>query len=1811
MEKTKIFVIVAISLLLACIRSVAQIQQTEGPIGGCFTDVIILNKTWIDISTGANHVLAIDQEGILWGWGLNEYGQIDGQFDKVIYNPVIIDSSKKWISVAAGTSHSLGVDSKGNLYSWGKGEQGELGHREKRNLSRFKRVDSVAVNLASRISADKIIFKKVAAGNKFSIALTENNQSVGQIYAFGDNITSGALGLELIYTYDIPTLIDSSVQSVDIVCGYGNSFAIKEDGSLWGWGLNDNGQLGNDSTKYYNNELKRITKDKDWWQVSAGVNHTIALKKDSTLWAWGQNTYGQLGDSTNTSKLVPTKIGKKKWKSISAGNYFTLAIDDNDLLFVWGANHKGQLGTGNTFYYNYPLNTEKYYKRIFAGFDYSIAINSSGDLEGVGDNYSGKAGLGISKIEDTNRNRIGNGFYCIWALNKSYGDKVYVSRDKGLNWNWENYNKGLEKSGPEFVWKMKKYKSEIYLAGGGVNSSTSDLGYSWYISSGNNDFKHKLILGIESTPYGSNGLIEKEGYPYVYLRNSRVSWDGIEGQPRGIKDGIYNISIDRIKTIESLDWRDDFSLMSSSHFGGTSYIYLASFEMLFNETPWVNKLGTVYDPIYNSSIIDFSYKQDSLLIASKSCIYKDLLKGGVNTPTYFKPISDSTKNYNFSGFEYQGDFGIAISNGLGIFRLNNNLQMDQVPIKMQYITDFKSIGKSLYVSTKGGGVYKTTDYGAKWEDISERIYDRNIFKLSVIDKKLYCSSEKDEYMLDNSIWKKIDSFDIDTMSIINNWGLNFRVKDIIQINENKVILVELYDRIYFKKNIIVIKPKNLSAYQLTNLPKLVEDKETYSILSENNNLWLSNSGGLFKSSDVGLNWQQISTPIPIGELVYADSTLFGRINDGFNTKLDSSIIFSKDSGSSWEYFYSANNQNSISGKFSKIYVSGGAIYAIINNKLWYSPVSSANWKQSQISNDNLDSNIRFTTVFEFEGNLFLGTEAHSVWRTQLSPVLILPQDSANNVKSTNIDFEWSKSKNGVLLYEFQLSEDLEFTNIIHKEELNSTHLTFTKELESAHQYFWKVRLKNSEGIWSPWSAINVFATEFPEMIIKLSPETNYLNRSMIQPFYFVDQQNNENWGYQLQTADDKNFTQNVVTHYYDTLFFFHQFEKGENYYYRIRQFDTTISFGGKWYPESNYHLLSVAPVQIDFSPHRDVFSFGNYPSLLWQPEHYNKFDYSQFPGLEGTPKSWYPGYHDFYAAFGWQHIYVECCCIRRYLFFGPKKCQAKENYNTITKWHQALRLWGYKWGGSCLGFSFHSIERWLKNERPYSFQIPFNDAIQSKINQQQQFSISRTYYNSTYKRNALGAVEFLRSVFNSNNKSMLPVLSINAYNKEHAIVPYMITSGSQFDSIWVYDNWYHFTPDLDNISWTNKFILVNKSNGHWHFPNGFPEEGGWHATIMDLTPITSFVYSRPLLKVNKNKDENQSKKKRGEFLLSSNDSLVATTIFINNPEGFVIKDSRGKEHSLNDYNTLDSSNIHIIKMFGGLKEQPTLKILGAHIFADDEKSEYSIENINTNSNDTASINIFGLGYDGEVKWKGGNDSKVSVIISDMNHGIKLKSENQNEIIDFLVVKKDEELDYQKSIKIDKTSLSDNEEFYAGFSPDSKEFRITNNGEDKEYDIVVDLGIEIPLTDVKFDSKDTHIYTLEGLGEEDTTKLTIKIDRSGSGKPDTTIVYDGKIDSTSFVAEWYNSKETESTQIQIYPNPVKDDLTLKLLLNKSNPIEVKIIDAQGKEVKTVINDFRAMGEYIISTDIRELSQGLYFLTITTPEQVISESFLIIK
>ena len=120
--------------------------------------------------------------------------------------------------------------------------------------------------------------------------------------------------------------------------GGSHTTSIKNDGTLWAWGYNYYGQLGDGTTDSKNIPTQEATASITWFSVSAGVRHTVAIKSDGTLWSWGQNYYGQLGDGTTTDKNIPIQeaTASNTWSHVSVGSPHTVAIKNDGTLWVWG-----------------------------------------------------------------------------------------------------------------------------------------------------------------------------------------------------------------------------------------------------------------------------------------------------------------------------------------------------------------------------------------------------------------------------------------------------------------------------------------------------------------------------------------------------------------------------------------------------------------------------------------------------------------------------------------------------------------------------------------------------------------------------------------------------------------------------------------------------------------------------------------------------------------------------------------------------------------------------------------------------------------------------------------------------------------------------------------------------------------------------------------------------------------------------------------------------------------------------------------------------------------------------------------------------------------------------------------------------------------------------------------------------------------------------------------------------------------------------------------------------------------------------------
>ncbi|WP_149244295.1 T9SS type A sorting domain-containing protein [Dyadobacter sp. 32] len=218
-----------------------------------------------------------------------------------------------------------------------------------------------------------------------------------------------------------------------------HTLGIKNDGTLWAWGYNNNGQLG-DGTTTDKNSPTQIGSATNWAKLSTGYDHSLGITADGKLWAWGSNTFGQLGDGTQVDKTIPTQIGTAtNWVSISTGSYSSLAITTEGKLFAWGRNSSGQLGDGTQADKTTPtrVGSATNWVSVSAARYHTLGITADGKAWGWGFNGYGEVGDGttLQKLSPTPIGTATN-----WASVSAGGNffSLGITTD-GKAWAW-GYN---------------------------------------------------------------------------------------------------------------------------------------------------------------------------------------------------------------------------------------------------------------------------------------------------------------------------------------------------------------------------------------------------------------------------------------------------------------------------------------------------------------------------------------------------------------------------------------------------------------------------------------------------------------------------------------------------------------------------------------------------------------------------------------------------------------------------------------------------------------------------------------------------------------------------------------------------------------------------------------------------------------------------------------------------------------------------------------------------------------------------------------------------------------------------------------------------------------------------------------------------------------------------------------------------------------------------------------------------------------------------------------------------------------------------
>ena len=302
---------------------------------------------WKLVAGGQYHTSSIKTDGTLWLWGQNSYGGLGDNTITHRSSPVqTVSCGTNWKQVACGSLYTAAIKTDGTLWTWGQNPFGQLG-------------DNTSVRKSSPVQtvAGGAIWKQVAAGSNFTTAIKTD----GTLWTWGLG-SYGQLG------NNTTTLVSSPIQTVaggtnwkQVACGSTYTAAVKTDGTLWLWGDNNAGQLGDNTKVHRSSPIQTVAGGTNWNLVACGSYHTAAIKTDGTLWLWGGNYYGYgtLGDNTlvHRSSPIQTVAGGTNWKLVACGAYYSAAIKTDGTLWTWGNNSNGTLGDNTTTHRSSPVQT--------------------------------------------------------------------------------------------------------------------------------------------------------------------------------------------------------------------------------------------------------------------------------------------------------------------------------------------------------------------------------------------------------------------------------------------------------------------------------------------------------------------------------------------------------------------------------------------------------------------------------------------------------------------------------------------------------------------------------------------------------------------------------------------------------------------------------------------------------------------------------------------------------------------------------------------------------------------------------------------------------------------------------------------------------------------------------------------------------------------------------------------------------------------------------------------------------------------------------------------------------------------------------------------------------------------------------------------------------------------------------------------------------------------------------------------------------------------------------------------------------------
>ncbi len=287
-----------------------------------------------DIVTASDYSFMLMEDGSVWGAGNNSYLPLTVKSGKYSTH-VKTNLPEAPVAMATGFGHAMMLTENGEVYAWGRNSEYQVGNGKRKHVQEPYKVD-----------LQNIV--QIACGGKFSIALDAD----GQLWGWGDNEHFELSPDKKMTRIQTPTKIDTGDIDIAYIDACGGSIVLLDtEGTLWTWGRNDFHQLGYNTKAKPTKEPQAVPLPLPVTYVAAYSSQTYAILEDGSLWSWGNNSYGQLGQgfrSSSTEGVLPAQVWDSDVVLVQGGSLFCVAMLKDGTVLTAGISKFGQQGEGNS-----------------------------------------------------------------------------------------------------------------------------------------------------------------------------------------------------------------------------------------------------------------------------------------------------------------------------------------------------------------------------------------------------------------------------------------------------------------------------------------------------------------------------------------------------------------------------------------------------------------------------------------------------------------------------------------------------------------------------------------------------------------------------------------------------------------------------------------------------------------------------------------------------------------------------------------------------------------------------------------------------------------------------------------------------------------------------------------------------------------------------------------------------------------------------------------------------------------------------------------------------------------------------------------------------------------------------------------------------------------------------------------------------------------------------------------------------------------------------------------------------------------------